>query len=85
MGKLRPKEGGPGPGSDMSWGRAAVSPPVEGLPFFPRALRGVDVSCSKEIPAEYGGKGWPLTKSLIGRQKIGSVVIHVLNGDGEAS
>lgn len=42
-------------------------------------------SYPKEILAEYGGKGWPLTKSLIFRQKIGGVVIHVLNGDGKAS
>ena len=102
MGKLRPREGGPGPGSDVSWDRdrvkTQVSPPVESLrerqgwrssSLFrgtPGGLSSICGSCPKVVLAEYrGGRGLQLTKSLILRQKVRRVVIHILDGDGEAS
>ena len=99
MGRPRPSEGGPGPGSDMSRGRARVntqvSPPVGTsgeaglqafLPFQGPAwrLRRVPWGRPEEVRLGAGG-GLLLTKSLILRQKIGHVVIYVLDGDGEAS
>lgn len=104
MGKLRPREGRPGPGSDRSWGTALantqVSPPVgtlgerqdwRGLLPFLRAHLGLEeglwqlpTGIPGRVQCGWGGRGLLLTESLILRQKIGCVVIHVLNGDEEA-